>query len=234
MACFSPDADAMRTLIDAGVLDDVFGYSKLNISPYESAARPVESLETTPTDSSDEKDKQESEVRNREKRPSRRRTFTNRLKERAASIKSELSSIKKDKRASEPSSRRGSVPEGVSISTPEIITSSPAEATSPTLSSPLPIFPSPTVSSTHVAANLLRPAQHITMASRQSASLLDPAAITRHQQLTAQKARTTKIARDEEAFIRERMRKKGTEHLFPKYRFVDFIGKGTYGRVFQA
>ncbi|KAL9124433.1 MAG: hypothetical protein Q9217_006232 [Psora testacea] len=72
------------------------------------------------------------------------------------------------------------------------------------------------------------------MASRQSSSLLDPAAITRHEQLTAQKARTTKIARDEEAFIRERMRKKGTEHLFPKYRFVDFIGKGTYGRVFQA
>ena len=70
------------------------------------------------------------------------------------------------------------------------------------------------------------------MASRQS--LLDPAAISRHQQLSAQKARTTKIARDEEAFIRERMRKKGVEHLFPNYRFVDFIGKGTYGRVFQA
>ncbi|KAL9102771.1 MAG: hypothetical protein Q9163_002133 [Psora crenata] len=72
------------------------------------------------------------------------------------------------------------------------------------------------------------------MASRQPSSLLNPAAITRHQQLTAERARTTKIARDEEAFIRERMRKKGTEHLFPKYRFVDFIGKGTYGRVFQA
>lgn len=74
-----------------------------------------------------------------------------------------------------------------------------------------------------------------TMDFRQStSSLLDTGASSRRQQMSEQKARTHSIAVNEEKGFRERMRKKGKEHLFPKYHFVDFIGKGTYGRVFQA
>lgn len=72
------------------------------------------------------------------------------------------------------------------------------------------------------------------MAARQSTNLLDPAAAARRQQMTETKTRTHEMAVQEERAIRSRMREKGIEDQFPSYRFVDFIGKGTYGRVYLA
>ena len=73
-----------------------------------------------------------------------------------------------------------------------------------------------------------------TMAARQSTNLLDPAAAARRQQMNETKTRTHEMAVQEERAIRSRMREKGIEDQFPSYQFVDFIGKGTYGRVYLA
>lgn len=72
------------------------------------------------------------------------------------------------------------------------------------------------------------------MATRQSSNMLDPAAAARRRQMSETKTRTHDMAVQEEKAIRARMREKGIEDQFPDYRFVDFIGKGTYGRVYLA
>ena len=228
----------MRALRATSEFGQAMGVPNDNLTLHESLEVSFASAQVSPTDSFEENDIGENGVENGEKRWSRRQTFTKRLKKRAASIRTEFSFTKKDKRASEPSSRRGSVPEAVILPLSAFIRSPGLETTSPTGSPPTATSPSiiagPISSPTTAGFELPIAVSLAAMASYKSASLLDPAVVDRHHQLKGQKARTTKIAHDEEAFIRERMRKKGAEHLFPNYSFVDFIGKGTYGKVYQA
>ena len=50
--------------------------------------------------------------------------------------------------------------------------------------------------------------------------------------MTRQKAETIRIAHEQEAVIREKLRRNGLK--FPRYEFKELIGKGSYGRVFKA
>ena len=70
------------------------------------------------------------------------------------------------------------------------------------------------------------------MASRKTSTSLDPMALARHQQFADHTTRTKEMAAKEENDIRQAMAKDGKQ--FPNYKFIDFIGKGTYGRVFHA
>lgn len=50
--------------------------------------------------------------------------------------------------------------------------------------------------------------------------------------VSRQKAETTRIAREQQAVITEKLKRNGLD--FPKYDFQELIGKGAYGRVFKA
>ena len=67
------------------------------------------------------------------------------------------------------------------------------------------------------------------MAVTNSRAHLNPLRI---DNMTRQKAETTRIAQEQEAAIKEKLRRNGLK--FPKYEFLELIGKGSYGRVFKA
>ena len=165
------------------------------------------------------------------RRPSRRRALTGYIRKGAASIRNELSFSKKDKPKtppdSAPVSRRSSKPRSISIS-PQRFASYPREyVISP---SPQHSYSSTCISLTPFTTPETSPNQPASMTSRSNATLLDQ----RRRTITEAKARTHKMAVEEEKALRERMRKNGNEDGFPNFKFVDLIGKGTYGRVYLA
>ncbi|KAG8527014.1 uncharacterized protein KY384_008443 [Bacidia gigantensis] len=214
-------------------------------------------------------------------RTSRRQRLTQSFRKRSASIKSNLSFTKKEKKDSDssfdlcsrPNSRSGSVPplsastansprhsssQGASHSSSNSSISS-GQRISPTRHSEivtvlptctelspeeLPLRQSPeplagglspqSAAGTEIANKLsqFRLAQPPIMAARKQSSSLDPGAAYRRQSFVEHTNRTQQMAVKEEHDIRQAMAKKG--HQFPHYRFLDFIGKGTYGRVFHA
>ena len=168
-------------------------------------------------------------------RLSRRRRFTQGLRTRAASLKTEFSFGKKNKSTSPSSTalsgchstqhhsessfrrHRNKYSRESPWSTASSLTSSQSYFTTPsTTTNNSPRTPPPV------------------MAARPSAGKLDPVAALRRRTITESKARTHKMAVDEERALRDRMRRNGNEERFPNYKFIDFIGKGTYGRVYQA
>ena len=184
----------------------------------------------TDTSSNEESQSSTSAVRSR---PSLRRRFTEGLRSRAISFKSELSFGKKDKRDPQSKSvsvsRRGSGHQS-DLNSPSQSVSEFQESPQSTSSSALPKWSY----YTPVTSPESSPKTPPIMAMRQSAARLDPAAAQRRQTITESKARSHQIAVEEEKALRERMKRNGIEDHFPKYKFVDFIGKGTYGRVYQA
>ena len=50
--------------------------------------------------------------------------------------------------------------------------------------------------------------------------------------MTRQKAETIRIAQEQQAAITEKLKRNDLE--FPKFSFLELIGKGTFGRVFKA
>ena len=62
-------------------------------------------------------------------------------------------------------------------------------------------------------------------------SFLDPASAA-GAVISKQKAETTRIAKEQERAIHEKLSRNG--HPIPKYEFLELIGKGSYGRVFKA
>ena len=67
------------------------------------------------------------------------------------------------------------------------------------------------------------------MASTQSRGFLN---LPPHDMMTRQKAETTRIAKDQQAAISEKLRRNGLP--VPEFTFLELIGKGSYGRVFKA
>lgn len=59
---------------------------------------------------------------------------------------------------------------------------------------------------------------------------LDP--VTAGNNLSKQRAETTRIAKEQEQAIHEKLAR--NNHPIPKYEFLELIGKGAYGRVFKA
>lgn len=221
------DANALQTLLQK--------YDAACIIPCRAAdGSSSSSFAPTPADNSGGEDTDEPTTE-RPRRPSRGARLRQSLS-RAASY----SFSKKGKSTASPhrkksSSEESQVPLTPALSSPLSFATSPDQVSSPEQISPIH-SPTQTLSVSTIPSLDTRvplPRLPKIMASRQS--LLHPATAHRIQaQVSEAKARTHKIAEDEEKFIRERMRKAGTEHLFPNYRFLDFIGKGNYGRVFQA
>ena len=50
--------------------------------------------------------------------------------------------------------------------------------------------------------------------------------------MTRQKAETMRVAKEQQAAMTEKLRRNNLE--FPKFEFLELIGKGSYGRVFKA
>lgn len=50
--------------------------------------------------------------------------------------------------------------------------------------------------------------------------------------MTRQRADAVRDAREQQAVITEKLRRQN--HEFPRYEFLELIGKGAYGRVFKA
>ena len=232
----SPAATISSPQFDANALKRLLqNYDAACIIPCQAADGSLtSSFAPTPADDSGEENTDES-TKERPHRPSRGARLRQSIS-RAASY----SFSKKGKTAASPPRKKSSGEESRIQSTPALsspfsFTRSPDQDFSPEEISPIDL-PAPTLSASNISSPDSRvplPRVPKMMASRQS--LLHPATAHRIQaQVSEAKARTHKIAEDEEKFIRERMRKAGTEHLFPKYRFLDFIGKGNYGRVFQA
>ena len=67
------------------------------------------------------------------------------------------------------------------------------------------------------------------MAAIQSRALLGPVG---GDNMTRQKAETMRIAQEQQAAITEKLKRNNL--TFPKYEFLELIGKGAYGRVFKA
>ena len=234
MGSLSPAATISSPQLDANALKKLLqNYDAACIIPCQAADGSLtSSFATTPADDSGEETTDES-TKKRPRRPSRGARLRQSIS-RAASF----SFSKKGKPAASPHRKKSSGEESQStpvLSSPYSFTTSPNQNFSPEEISPID-SPAPILSESNISSPEFRvplPRLPKIMASRQS--LLHPATAHRIQaQVSEAKARTRKIAEDEEKFIRERMRKAGTEHLFPKYRFLDFIGKGNYGRVFQA
>lgn len=70
------------------------------------------------------------------------------------------------------------------------------------------------------------------MAEAFDSGLLDPTVAVRRQQMTEHKARSHLEAERVEKEIYDKLRRDGLP--IPPYNLTDFIGKGTYGRVFKA
>ena len=187
---------------------------------------PAQSFETDVTNDVIEEESEE-EQSPEAGRPSRRRLFAQGIRNRAASFKLELSFGKKDKVKSAPSSYYAS--RKVAIHS----RNSSLGGRHQRYLSRTP--PSSKTSSANSSGSFGTPlTSPSTMAARTNAANMDPAAAMRRRTITESKARTHRMAVDEERALRERMRRNGTEDRFPNYKFVDFIGKGTYGRVYQA
>ena len=221
------DANALKKLLQ--------NYDAACIIPCQGADGSLtSSFAPTPAYDSEEEDTNE-QTKEHPGRPSRGARLRKSIN-RAASF----SFSKKGKPAASPHRKKSSGEESQIQSPPVLSSPYSFTTTSDQNFSPEEISPidSPTqiLSMSNISSpdtRLPLPRRPEVMASRHS--LLHPATAHRIQaQVSEAKARTHKIAEDEEKFIRERMRKAGTEHLFPKYRFLDFIGKGNYGRVFQA
>ena len=167
-------------------------------------------------------------------RLSRRRKITEGFRIRATSFKSELSFSKKEKRKSPgksaAASRRGSNTQS-GRNSPERNSACPEESPSSSTSRADSWNYFTSTPSTSVDNSPRSP--HI-MATRKPSAQLDPAAAQRRRTITESKARTHRMAVEEENALRERMKRNGAEDRFPNYKFIDFIGKGTYGRVYQA
>lgn len=67
------------------------------------------------------------------------------------------------------------------------------------------------------------------MSSAQSRGFLNPPPA---DIMTRQKAETTRIAKEQQAAISEKLRRNGLP--VPEFTFLELIGKGSYGRVFKA
>ena len=198
------------------------------------------SFDSTPANSSDDEEETGDPKKDQPRRLSRGQRLKRSFSKRATSFTSELPFSRKGKSASSASSKRSSGQDSQIQFTPTFSFSESLNSSPQQISSPEETSPTHSLTQTLAVSDYSTPVTCVPlpeeperMASRQS--LLHPATAHRLQaQVSEAKARTHKIAEDEEKFIRERMRKAGTEHLFPKYRFVDFIGKGNYGRVYHA